>query len=212
VSASTTSNRSGKSPSTRVSLLERLRKGTDAAAWQLFVDLYTPLIYRFARRKGLQDADAQDVAQKIMARVFKAIGKFDYDSQRGRFRNWLGIITVHEISRHFERARRGNQGVGGDQGDSFAEQMPRSDEGDWFDAFNAHTLATALARIRVHFDDCTWQAFDLTWIHDIPTEQAASRLNKTAAWIYKARFRVLKRLRAEVEFLTEDAAVLHRAH
>jgi len=192
--------------------LERLRKGTDATAWQLFVDLYTPLIYRFGRRKGLQDADAQDVAQKVMARVFKAIGKFAYDSQRGRFRNWLGIITVHEIVRHHDRARRASQRFGVDQGESVTEKMARSDDGDWFDAFNAHILATALERIRAQFDDDAWQAFDLTWIHDIPTEDAASRLDQTAAWIYKARFRVLKRLRAEVEFLTEDAAVLHRAH
>ena len=211
MNVSPTSGRASKTPSTRVSLLERLRKGADNVAWQLFVDLYTPLIYRFARRQGLQDADAQDVAQKVMARVFKAIANFFYDSQRGRFRNWLGTITVHEISRHRERARRATKGLGGDEGESIAERMPRTDEGDWFDAFNAHVLATALERIRIQFDHATWQAFDLTWIQDIETQQAAGQLNKTAAWIYKARFRVLKRLRTEVEFLTEDAAILHRA-
>ena len=62
------------------------------------------------------------------------------------------------------------------------------------------------------WDDATWEAFDLTWIRDIETQQAAGQLGKTAAWIYKARFRVLKRLRVEVEFLTEDAAVLHRSN
>jgi RNA polymerase sigma factor (sigma-70 family) len=211
VSVSTSSGRAGKTPSTRVSLLDRLRKGADAAAWQLFVDLYTPLVYRFARRKSLQDADAQDVAQKVMARVYKAIGKFAYDSQRGRFRNWLGVITLHEIARHRDQAGRVGKGYGEGRGDWLAEQMPGPDEGDWFDAFNAYILTTALSRIRPHFDDSTWQAFELTWVHDVETREAASQMNKTTGWIYKARFRVLKRLRHEVEFLSEDAAALQQS-
>src|SRR3954452_17221321 len=85
---------SSKSPSTKGSLLARLRRGADAASWRLFVDLYTPLIYRFCRRRDLQDADAQDVTQKVMARVYRAISKFTYDAKRGHFRNWLGVITV----------------------------------------------------------------------------------------------------------------------
>jgi hypothetical protein len=71
-------------------------------------------------------------------------------------------------------------------------------------------LATALARIRRRFDDRTWQAFDWTWIGNVEPQIAAQRLGQTAAWVYKARFRVLKRLRAEVQFISEDAAILHR--
>jgi RNA polymerase sigma-70 factor (ECF subfamily) len=191
-------------------LLARLRKGADVESWRLFVELYTPLVYRFARRRGLQDADARDVAQKVMARVYRAISRFSYNRARGRFRNWLGRISVREVIRQRQRDARPGKGSGAGQGDSLAVQRAGPIDGDWQDEFNAHVLATALARIHQEFDDLTWQAFDSTWIHDVEPQAAAASLGKTTAWIYKSRFRVLKRLRAEVEFLAEDAAILHR--
>jgi RNA polymerase sigma-70 factor, ECF subfamily len=210
VTRSSTRSRSDKTPSTQVSLLARLRKGADAESWRLFVELYTPLVYRFGRRRGLQDADARDVAQKVMARVYRAIGKFTYDRRQGRFRNWLGKIAVHEVIRHRHRDARPGKGTGGGQDDWLVELQPGPMEGDWLEEFNAHVLATALKRIRKEFDELTWQAFDSTWRQNVEPQAAAARLTKTTAWIYKARFRVLKRLRAEVEFLAEDAAILHR--
>jgi len=71
-------------------------------------------------------------------------------------------------------------------------------------------LAVALERIRGDFDDITWQAFDWTWLQSLKPQDAAERLLRPPEWVYKARFRVLKRLRAEVEFLAEDAANLQR--
>src|SRR5262245_59538737 len=128
--------RSDKTPSTEESLLARLRKGADAESWRLFVELYTPLVYRFGRRRGLQDADARDVAQKVMARVHRAIGRFAYDRQRGRFRHWLGRITVREVIRHRQREARPGRGSGAGQGDSLVERQPGPAEGDWLEEFN----------------------------------------------------------------------------
>jgi RNA polymerase sigma factor (sigma-70 family) len=200
---------SAKTPSTKGSLLARLRRGADAASWRLFVELYTPLIYRYCRRRELQDADAQDVTQKVMARVYRAISRFTYDAERGHFRNWLGVITVREISRHRQSERRSGQ-RGGGRSDELAERTPGPPEGDWLEEFNAHVLDIALTRIRGDFDDVTWQAFDWTWLQSVKPQAAAERLGRTPEWIYKARFRVLKRLKAEVEFLAEDAANLQR--
>src|SRR5262245_64438036 len=55
--------RMGESPTTQLSLLARIRDVRDAQAWGEFVDIYAPLVYRLARRHGLQDADAADLAQ-----------------------------------------------------------------------------------------------------------------------------------------------------
>jgi RNA polymerase sigma-70 factor (ECF subfamily) len=189
--------------------LARLRRGADAASWRLFVELYTPLIYRYCRRRELQDADAQDVAQKVMVRVYTAIRKFTYDAERGQFRNWLGVITAREISRHRQLEQRPAH-RGSSQSHDLAEQTLRTVEGDWLEEFEAHVLALALARIRDDFDETTWQAFDWTWLQSVKPQVAAERLHRRPEWIYKARFRVLKRLRAEVEFLAEDAANLQR--
>lgn len=198
-----------KIPSTNKSLLARLRKRKDSEAWSLFVNLYTPLVYRYARRRGLQDADASDVTQKVIVRVYGVFEEFEYDPQRGRFRDWLGTITSREVIRHHHREARG-RGAGGGRGDSVARRVPTAPEGVWLEEFNIHVLRVALERIRAQFDEPTWKAFDLTWLQSVETQDAAQQIGKTAAWIYKARFRVLQRLREEVEFIADDAAVLQR--
>jgi RNA polymerase sigma factor (sigma-70 family) len=210
MSGSSTTSGSQKPPSTKASLLARLRKGKDPSAWRLFVELYTPVIYRFCLRRGLQDADAEEVTQAVMVKVFLSIGRFAYDPARGRFRNWLGVIAIREIFGYRERTERPGKGSGGDQTESLAEQVIGPEEGDWLEEFNTHVLATALERIRQEFDHTTWQAFDWTWMGNVEPRSAAMRLDKAVGWIYKAKFRVLKRLREEVEFLAEDAASLHR--
>ena len=63
-------------PTTEPSLLFRLRDQQDAAAWTRFVDLYGPLIHRYARRRGLQDADAADLTQDVLCSVARAMRGF----------------------------------------------------------------------------------------------------------------------------------------
>ena len=54
---------------TRPSLLIRIRDGGDAESWRTFVTIYAPVVYRYACRRGLQDADAADVSQEVMGKV-----------------------------------------------------------------------------------------------------------------------------------------------
>ena len=67
------------SPATRPSLLVRIRDGRDAGAWGQFVELYAPVVYGFARKRGLQDADAADLTQEVLRAVVSAVGRLDYD-------------------------------------------------------------------------------------------------------------------------------------
>src|SRR5262249_2851237 len=75
-------------PATRQSLLLRLRDHQDHEAWAQFVDVYAPLIYDYARRRGLQDADAADLTQACLRRFAACVGSLEYDPQRGSFRGW----------------------------------------------------------------------------------------------------------------------------
>src|SRR6188474_1656748 len=94
-----------ESPLTRASLLVQLRDGTNHAAWQEFVKLYGPVVYGFARKRGLQDADAADLMQEVMRSVSAAIGRLDYDRHQGTFRGWLFTITRNKVF-NFLSARR----------------------------------------------------------------------------------------------------------
>ena len=91
-------------PTTRLCLLLQLRDDRADDARRTFVATYAPLVFRYCRNKGVQDADAQDITQVVLSRV----RRFDYRPERGRFRHWLMTVTAHEIAHH--RARRSRPG------------------------------------------------------------------------------------------------------
>ena len=65
-------------PSTPLSLLERLRRPQDGAAWSQFVRLYTPLLFRWARGAGLSEADAADLLQDVFTTLLQEMPRFVY--------------------------------------------------------------------------------------------------------------------------------------
>jgi RNA polymerase sigma-70 factor (ECF subfamily) len=195
-------------PSTKVLLLSRIRCLDDHEAWQRFVDLYTPLIMRYCRRRGLQEADALDVSQAVFSNISRAIGQFEYDATRGRFRSWLGVVTLREIHRHLDKASRTaiwEYGAATDVWQTDAEV-----DSAWQDEFNMHLYRCALDDAQAAFDETTWRAFQMTWVYDIPAQRAARTLGKPIGWVYKAKFRVLQRLKQQIEYLSSDVAVLWR--
>jgi hypothetical protein len=59
-------------PCTNPSLIVRLAAADDRLAWEQFVEVYAPLVFAFAQRRGLQDADAADVVQQVLTRLADA--------------------------------------------------------------------------------------------------------------------------------------------
>jgi RNA polymerase sigma-70 factor (ECF subfamily) len=189
---------------TRPSLLVCLRDLQDAEAWQTFVDTYAPLVYRHCRGRGLQDADAADVTQEVLAETVRCLRTFVYQPERGRFRDWLGTLTYRRLARFFARKGRG-AGAGGGAADEVLDgtAAPPPDP-EWADAFNGHVLSVALERIRPNFEPSTWRVFERVWLEQRPAPEAAGELNVPVEAVYLAKSRVLKRLREEVLLLAED--------
>jgi len=193
-------------PATRPSLLVRLRNRRDQQSWEEFYAIYRPLIFRTAKGRGLQDADAAELTQEVFMAVASAIEKWDPNPELGSFRGWLFRITRNLMINWLAYRRRHPQGAGdSDMQKLLAEQPdPRGEDSDVFDReYRRQAFAWAAEQIRNEFKPVTWQAFWLTGVENRPVTEVADQLKISAGAVYIARSRVMARLRKKIETLEE---------
>jgi RNA polymerase sigma-70 factor (ECF subfamily) len=188
-------------------LLVRIRDGRDTEAWQQFVQIYAPIVYGFARRRGLQDADAADLMQEVLRSVALAAERLDYDPKRGSFRGWLFTVTRNKLYNLLNGQRhqvRGSGDTGAQQ--RLDEQAGRDGDGEavWEREYQTRLTALAMERIRGEFQEATWQAFLLTAVEGQPARTAGEALKMSPGAVYVAKSRVLARLREEIQKLQEE--------
>lgn len=181
-------------PSTSPTLLNQARRG-DREAWSRLVQIYGPLVYRWARRLGLQSADASDAMQETLASVSKDLRKFDSMTASGKFRGWLWTITRRRIAdlqrRRQDIALLGSSARQIEVGDS---DRPPTDA----DSDDAGVLQRAVLSYRDRYDIKTWKAFWMTVVEGRNCGDVAKDLGVSKWAVYKARSRILTRLRAEL--------------
>jgi RNA polymerase sigma-70 factor (ECF subfamily) len=183
---------------TRASLLLRLRADGDTTAWTDFVAIYEPVIYRIARSRGLQDADAREVTQDVLLAVSGAIHRFDL-SRETRFSGWLAQITRNATIDRIRRQRE--RGSGLSDMVRTLNQIPESadDPSELFDLERRRELFRwAGRRVREGVSDQSWQAFWLTAVDSLAAPVVATRLGMTVGAVYVARCRVLAKIKAVV--------------
>ncbi len=186
---------------TRVSLILRLRHPDDAAAWQEFVEIYQPLVFRLARSRGLQEADALDMTQEVLARVAGAINRWNPDPQRGSFRGWISRITRNLVIQFLRSKNRRPLTSDDSSIDQLIQAAPDpSPETELFDLEQERQVfAWAAEKVRSSFQPKSWQAFWLTAVENRPADQVARELGLSKGAIYIARSRVMARLKEKVQ-------------
>jgi RNA polymerase sigma-70 factor, ECF subfamily len=180
---------------TPISLLERLRKPLEPEAWNLFVALYTPLIYTWARRAGLREEDAADLLQEVFMKLMEVLPTFEYDPHKG-FRGWLRTVTLNTWRDHGKR--RGNRPLGGNEAAVAAATLPDGLEAFWEAEYSQHLVNRAIALMQADFRPATWKAFWEQVVVGRPARAVAAELGLSPGAAYAAKFRVLDRLRAEL--------------
>jgi RNA polymerase sigma-70 factor (ECF subfamily) len=187
-------------PTTRASLLTQLRQDPcDQAGWDEFVERYGRHIYRWCRKWRLQDADAEDVTQDILAKLTRKLRAFAYDPSRS-FRGWLKTVA-HHAWRDFEGGRRHPQPAGGDS--QVQELMltleAREDLAQKLEeAFDLELLEAAKTRVRLRVAPHTWEAFRLAALEGVPVAEVAASVHLQVAMVYVAKSKVQKMLREEI--------------
>jgi RNA polymerase sigma-70 factor (ECF subfamily) len=184
---------------TSASLLERLRQPGDEAAWGEFVELYTPLIYYWARRVGLQDQDAADLVQEVFAVLVKKLPEFEYVEGKS-FRAWLRTVTINKWR---EGRRRRSVPMAARDVDLAELADPGEAEAFWEKEYRQVLVSRALRLMQAEFRPTTWKA---CWEHVVSGRSAAevaAELGISVGAVYAAKFRVLARLRQELEGLMD---------
>jgi RNA polymerase sigma factor (sigma-70 family) len=189
-----------ESAATRPSLIARIRDLRDEEAWRQFVALYTPLVYRFARSRGLQDADAADLAQDVLRAVANAAAHMEYDPQRGSFRGWLYGVARHKLADFRAKLRRGlSAGTDPAAQVVLLEQPAPGEESSWDQEYEQRLFEWAAEQVRGGFKDQTWQAFWQTAVLGREARETAVDLGMTLGAVYIAKSRVLARLRKQIQ-------------
>ncbi len=165
------------------------------------MDLYGPVVYGFARKRGLQDADAADLMQDVMRSVASAIGQLNYDRSRGSFGGWLFTITRNKIFSFLSARRIRPQAAGDTATNQMLNSHPEATDGSetWELEYQRRIASLAMERIKHEFQETTWQAFRLTAMEGVPAPDAARQTGLSPGAVYVAKSRVLARLKDEVE-------------
>jgi RNA polymerase sigma-70 factor (ECF subfamily) len=77
------------------------------AGFEAIVRAHLPDVVRIAQRFGLEDDEAEDVAQECFLRVWRGLRSFRRESQ---LRSWILRIAIRESSRRLSRRRRTSRG------------------------------------------------------------------------------------------------------
>ncbi len=183
---------------TRNSLLLRLKQH-DGDAWREFIEIYEQALIRYCRSRGLQDADAQDATQEVLAAVHDRIASWNCDTSQGSLRAWL-FRVARNIAVDTLRRRARQATASGDTaiGQMLAEVPSAADASVFHLEYRRATFQWAADQIRPGIREITWQSFWLTAVEGMPAEQVAAKLQVSVGTVYTSKCRVMARIRAKV--------------
>jgi RNA polymerase sigma-70 factor (ECF subfamily) len=213
-------------------LLESV-KARRPEAWRRLVDLYGQVVYRWCRKSGLKAEDAADVVQEVFSAVAMHVADFHRQQARDSFTAWLSTITRNKIRDHFRHITGRPQAPGGTTAQQIMQEIPQpgpavESEGD-SPIFADHRFATvpeklgqspaldlieaekilsrrAVELVRSEFEPRTWEAWWNTAVEGRPAADVAAEMGMSLAAVYKAKSRVLLRLRQELAGLQGESA------
>jgi RNA polymerase sigma factor (sigma-70 family) len=185
-------------PDTRETLIRRLPNAADVEAWEVFVEIYEPLLFRIARGRGMQPADAEDFVQEVLMAVARNIERWVANEDRGSFRAWLFRIAFNLAVNFLTRAKHQRLGTGDSRIAQLLEEQPASsaDSSELFRReYRRELFRWAADRVREQVAEQQWMVFWLTSVEERAIAEVAEKFAVSVGSIYIARSRITKRIR-----------------
>ncbi|MCG3138059.1 MAG: hypothetical protein HJJLKODD_01917 [Phycisphaerae bacterium] len=181
--------------------MERIRNRYDQVAWQEFFDFYGPLIYRYGRQRGLGHDDAEEIIGRCFENLNEAMGHFEYDPQRGKFKSWLKKLVNNKINDFLAQRREGR----------FSESRlelqidPRQDlEQLWEQSWRQELLNYCTALVRREIPEAQYQVFQLNVLEGCSAERVAELLSISCEQVYRQKYKVLQKIREKMQNLLDE--------
>lgn len=174
----------------------------DAAGWQRFVKVYGPAVFYWCRKDGVNEHDAADIGQEVFRAVAHAIGRFERKPGVA-FAAWLRTITRNKVANYWRRQQTTPRAIGGSDfqeivGDLAARHDVSESVPD--DATGLAIIAQGtLAFLKDRFTEKSWAAFWETAVNNRSSADVAEDLGMTPMAVRKAKSRVLRCLRDELD-------------
>lgn len=185
-------------PETRETLIRRLPNVADAEAWEVFVEIYEPLLFRLARGRGMQSADAEDYVQEVLAAIVRNINRWVASENRGSFRAWLFRIAFNLGINFLTRPKHQRLGAGGSVSARMLAEAPdaSADSSEQFlKEYRRELFRWAAERVREQVSERQWMVFWQTTVEERPISEVAEESAMSVGSIYIARSRITKRIR-----------------
>jgi RNA polymerase sigma-70 factor (ECF subfamily) len=196
-------------PQTRQSLLVRLRQKS-GDAWSEFIEVYEQAIYDFSRRRGLQDADAWDVTQDVLAAVEKKVDSWEDDPSKGKFRGWLfrvaRNIAVDKVVGQSRRAAASGDSRVAQLLTEFPDTPDQQTTVFWME-YRRALMSWALEQIKPDFKETSWNSFLATAVAGRKPEEVAEELNVSLGSVYAAKFRIVARIKKLVARFDDEESL-----
>ena len=183
---------------TRATLLLRLRDRGDDTAWSEFHELYAPLLYFYARERGLTCADAEEIRDQCLLVVAQKIAKFDYDRSKGGFKNWLYRIANGKVIDFLRKQRE--QPADTNVLRNLPDPQPSPEE-LWDQQWRQQHILYCAAQVSGAFSKTTYRVFELLAFEGREVDEVCMQLDLTRNQVYIAKSRVLRQIRARIEAL-----------
>ena len=192
---------------TRITLLAKLKKSENTAAWEEFEGLYRGFILSLIVRMGINQHDAEDISQAVLTKVWQKIEDFEYNANKGKFHNWLAAMTRNTV-RDFFRTKKNF--ITGRDSVEYQEDYVQIEEQVLPDIENLareewvlHITNLAWDNIKADIYETKQAVFKMV-SQEIPNKTIAEKLNisETSVRVYKAE--VFEKMRAEITRLNHE--------
>ena len=201
-------SKSDELESTNISLLDRVRSN-EGVAWEIFVELYAPMIYSRCRHQWrLNPTDAENVGQEVFKSISRGLTNFRR-KREGSFRKWLRVIIDNQCKDHFRKESLA-VAAGGTKAQGAIEAVPDKIDNEPLSDSQAEVgekailMRQAMKMVQDEFSTRDWKIFWDIAIEDRDRQDTAEKYEVSDNVVYLAISRIRKRLRIVFEDLLDD--------